>query len=48
MDFEKTQIFAQNPWVSAYDFTKNHQFEEKLNKAMYFLVVTSILRIGYT
>jgi hypothetical protein len=37
MSFEKTQIFAQNPWVLAYDFTKNHQFAAKTNLNSVFL-----------
>jgi hypothetical protein len=32
----------------AYDFTKNHQFGQKLTKNLYLLVVAPILWIGYT
>jgi hypothetical protein len=47
MGFEKFQIFAQNPKVLAYDFTKNSQFGAKLIETPYFWVMTPVLRIGY-
>jgi hypothetical protein len=44
MSFEKNQIFAQNPYVLAYDFTENHQFMVKTDRNSVFLVQPSYCR----
>jgi hypothetical protein len=37
MGFEKFQIFALNPYVLAYGFTKNHHFGAKTDRNFIFL-----------
>jgi hypothetical protein len=43
MGFEKTQIFNENPFGLANDYTENCQFGAKTTETQYFLIVTSIL-----
>jgi hypothetical protein len=37
MGFQKTQIFAPNPYLLSYDFTKNQQFWTKTDQNSVFL-----------
>jgi hypothetical protein len=37
MDLKKNQIYAQNPLVLAYGFSKNSQFVAKINRSFIFI-----------
>jgi hypothetical protein len=46
--FKKNQIFTQNPYVLAYDFTEIDSLRKKLTETLNFLVVRPIFWIGAT
>jgi hypothetical protein len=48
MGFQKNQIFAQNPYVLAYGFTKNRKFGANTDRNSVFIGRDPILQIGYT